>query len=48
MAVPKGTFVELMARAERQESVAAEEIVETLDTDELPVEAETSWSVGEQ
>ncbi|WP_192498314.1 hypothetical protein [Halorussus halophilus] len=48
VAVPTGAFVELMERAERQGSVTAEEIAETLDTDELPVEAETSWSVGER
>lgn len=45
-AVPNGAFVELMEKAERQGSVTAEEIAELLDTDELPVEAETNWAVG--
>jgi len=47
VAVPKGAFEELMATAERQGSVTSEEIAEVLDTEELPVEAELSWSVGE-
>jgi hypothetical protein len=46
-AVPNGAFVELMAKAERQGSVTAEEIAEVLHTGQLPVEAETTWSVGE-
>ncbi|WP_137285880.1 hypothetical protein [Halorussus salinisoli] len=33
VAVPTGTFVELVAQAERQGSVAAEEIAEALNTD---------------
>jgi len=48
VAIPTGAFVELMERAEQQGSVTAEEIAEILDTEELPVEAETSWSVGEK
>ena len=46
VAVPKGAFVEIMATAERQGSVTSEEIAKILDTEELPVEAELSWSVG--
>ncbi len=46
-AVPTGAFVELMETAEQQGSVTPEEIASILDTDELPVEATTSWSVGE-
>lgn len=46
-AVPTGAFVELMQRADEQGSVTAEEIAEVLDTDELPVSATTSWSVGD-
>ncbi len=45
-AVLNGAFVELMEKAERQGSVTAEEIAELLHTDELPVEVQTSWSVG--
>lgn len=48
MAVPTGAFVELMEKAERQGSVTSTEIAEILDTDELPVTAETSWSVGDE
>jgi len=47
-AVPTGAFVELMATAEEQGSVTAEEIAEILGTEALPVEAETSWSVGSE
>jgi len=46
VAIPKGAFEELMATAERQGSVTSEEIAEMLDTEELSVEAELSWSVG--
>ncbi|NHN60022.1 hypothetical protein G9466_13180 [Halorussus sp. JP-T4] len=46
-AVPTGAFVELMQRAVDQVSVTPEEIAAILDTDELPVQAETSWAVGE-
>jgi len=45
-AVPVGAIAELMKRADEQGSVTAEEIAEVLDTEQLPVEAETSWSVG--
>lgn len=45
-AVPVGAIEELMKRADEQGSVTAEEIADVLDTEELPVEAETSWSVG--
>ncbi|MFH5800451.1 hypothetical protein [Haladaptatus sp. CMAA 1911] len=45
-AVPNGAFVELMEKAEQQGSVTAIEIANLLDTEELPVEAQTSWSVG--
>ena len=37
-----------MATAERQGSLTSEEIAEILCTDELPVEAEISWSVGNE
>jgi len=45
-AFPTGAVEELMERADEQGSVTAEEIAEVLDTEELPVEAETNWSVG--
>lgn len=45
---PNGAFVELMETAEEEGSLTASEIAEVLDTDELPVEAETSWNVGNQ
>ena len=46
LTVPTGAFTQLMERAVKQGSVTPEEIADVLDTDELPVEAETSWSVG--
>lgn len=46
-AVPTGRLEELMELAADQGSVTADEIADVLDTDELPVAAETSWSVGD-
>ncbi|WP_227379918.1 hypothetical protein [Haladaptatus halobius] len=46
-AVPNGAFVDLMEKAEQQGSVTAEEIAAVLDTEELPVKAQMSWSVGQ-
>lgn len=46
-AVPHGAVASLLQRAENQGSVTAEEIAEELSTPELPVEARTEWSVGE-
>ncbi|UPV75881.1 hypothetical protein M0R89_07435 [Halorussus limi] len=45
-AVPTGAVEELMERAVKQGNVTPEEIADILDTDELSVKAETSWSVG--
>ena len=45
-AVPVGAVAELMELATEQGSVTPEEIADVLDTDELSVVAETSWSVG--
>ncbi len=45
-AVPTGAVEELMERAVEQGSVTPEEIAAILDTEELPVEARTEWSVG--
>ncbi|WP_246391676.1 hypothetical protein [Halosimplex pelagicum] len=47
-AVPKGQVHELMTVATDQGSVTPEEIATILDTDELPVEYERRWSVGER
>lgn len=46
MAVPKGTFVELMATVEWQGSITSEEIAEILNIEDLSIEAELPWSVG--
>jgi len=46
-AVPTGAVEELLAEAEREGSLTVEEIAAILDTDELPVDAETTWSVGD-
>lgn len=46
-AVPQGAIAELLERAEDQGSVTVEEIAEVLDSDEIPVDAKLSWSVGE-
>ena len=48
VAVPTGAFIELMEKAERQGSVTPTDIAEILDTDELPVDATTQWSVGNE
>lgn len=45
-AKPTGAIEELMERAVEQESVTPEEIAECLDSEELPVTVEFSWSVG--
>lgn len=47
-AVPTGRIEELMELATEQGSVTPEQIADVLDTDELPVKAETTWSVGDQ
>ena len=45
-AVPVGAIEQLMELAVKEGSVTPEEIADVLDTEELPVEAETYWSVG--
>lgn len=45
-AVPVGTIEQLMELAVEQGSVTPAEIAHVLNTEELPVEAETNWSVG--
>jgi hypothetical protein len=47
-AVPQGAIAELLERAEQQRNVTVEEIAEVRDTDDVPVDAETAWSIGEQ
>lgn len=44
---PTGAIEKLMERAAREGSLTPEEIAEELDVDELPVDASTTWSVGE-
>lgn len=46
--VPKGQLAELLAAAEERGSLTGEEIVEILDTEELPLDYETEWAVGEE
>jgi hypothetical protein len=45
-AVPQGAIAELLERAEDQGSVTAAEIAEVLDTDEIPVQYESEYQVG--
>jgi len=47
-AKPTGAVQELMRQAVQQGSVTPEEIAETLDQPELPVTAQTTFSVGEE
>jgi len=46
-AVPTGAVEELLAEAEQQGSLTVEEIAAILDTEELAVDADVSWSVGD-
>jgi len=46
LAQPNGRFDELMELAIDQGNVTPEEIADLLDTDELPVDASTTYSVG--
>jgi len=47
-AMPTGALEELLRAAEERGSLTGEEIVEILNTEELPVEYQTEWSVGEK
>jgi len=47
-AVPNGRVAQLLELATEQGSVTPEQIAAVLDTDELPVSAETNWTVGEK
>jgi hypothetical protein len=46
LAQPNGRFDELLEQATEQGNLTPEQIARILDTDELPVEAETTYSVG--
>ncbi len=45
-AIPTGALEELLRAAEERGSLTGEEIVEILDTEELPLEYNTEWEVG--
>jgi hypothetical protein len=45
-AYPTGALEELVATAEEEGSLTAAEIVDILDTDELPLSYRSEWSVG--
>jgi len=47
-AVPTGRVPKLIQRADQEGSLTAGEIAEILDVDELPVEHESHWSVGDR
>lgn len=46
LAQPDGRFDELLQVATKQGNVTPEEIARILDSDELPVDASTTYSVG--
>lgn len=43
---PTGALEELLERADDQGAVTLEELVDVLDTEALPLEYSSSWSVG--
>ncbi|WP_435130320.1 hypothetical protein [Halobaculum sp. D14] len=47
-AVPSGAFAELLRAAEERGNLTGEEIVDILDTNELPLRYRSEWSVGEE
>jgi len=47
-AMPTGALEELLRAAEERGSLTGEEIAEILSTEELPLEYETVWGVGEK
>ena len=47
-AMPVGAIEKLLELAIQQGSVTPEEIADVLDTEELPVMATTTWSVGQE
>lgn len=46
IAQPKGRVPQLIRQADQKGSLTAAEITEILDVDELPLEYNSSWSVG--
>ena len=44
---PKGNVPELIRYADQEGSLTAAEIAEILDVDELPIEYQSTWTVGE-
>ncbi|WP_408957274.1 hypothetical protein [Natrinema sp. 74] len=46
-AQPNGRVPELIRRADQEGSLTAAEIAEILDVDELPLEYQSTWTVGE-
>lgn len=47
-AIPNGALEELLRAAEERGSLTGEDIAEILSTEELPLEYETNWDVGEK
>jgi hypothetical protein len=45
-AVPAGVVSDLLETAEQEGSLTVKQSADILDTEELPVDAEVSWSVG--
>ena len=45
-AYPRGLLEELIERADQEGSLTAAEIVDILDTNEIPLSYEPTWSVG--
>ncbi|SER75076.1 hypothetical protein [Natrinema salaciae] len=46
-AQPNGCVPELIRRADQEGSLTAAEIAEILDVDELPLEYQSTWTIGE-
>jgi len=47
-AVPTGALEELLRAAEERGSLTGEEIAEILSTEELALEYETNWEIGDE
>jgi len=47
-AQPSGCVPELIQRADQEGSLTAAEIVEVIDTDELPLEYRSTWTIGDE
>ena len=46
-AQPNGRVPELIRRADQEGALTAAEIAEILDVDELPLEYQSTWTIGE-